>query len=229
MREAAQREGCDAATAAALRFRLHDDNRIDEAEAMTETPQPCVIFAGTSASVREALERVAALRGIRVVVLVSVNDCRRLLDRHGGALLVTELNGDAATALHSMAEVTQRHPQVLVLAVIEHGDIPTAVKAIRAGAANCLEKPVEIEPLTSAMDELLDQIDMRSGDSAAPLTRMETTVLQYILQGRPNRQIAASLHRSPRTIEVHRRHIMRKLGASTIVDLVKAASARGLG
>jgi DNA-binding NtrC family response regulator len=103
---------------------------------MTETSQPCVIFAGTSASVREALECVAALRGIHVHAPGSVNDCRRILDRHGGALLVTELNSDAATALHSIAELTQRHPKVLVLAVIEHGDISTAVKAIRAGAAN---------------------------------------------------------------------------------------------
>ena len=151
-------------------------------------------------------------------------------DRHGrlvhekGTLLVMELNGDTAAALHSMAEVKQRHPQVRVLAIVDRGDIPTTVQAMRAGAANCLEKPVETEPLFSAMSELLDQIDTQSDDSAAPLTRMETTVLQYILQGRPNRQIAEALHRSPRTIEVHRRHIMRKLGASTIVDLVKAAA-----
>ncbi len=87
-----------------------------------------------------------------------------------------------------------------------------------------LKKPVETEPLISAMSELLDQIDTQSDDSAAPLTRMETRVLQYILQGRRNRQIAEALHRSPRTIEVHRRHIMRKLGAPTIVDLVRAAA-----
>jgi two-component system response regulator FixJ len=138
-----------------------------------------------------------------------------------------EFDGDGAAALHSMAEVKQRHPQVPVLAIVDRGDIPATVQAMRAGATNCLERPVETEPLTSAVSELLDQIDTQSDDSAAPLTRMETTVLQYILHGRTNRQIAEALHRSPRTIEVHRRHIMRKLGASTIVDLVKAAGLKG--
>ena len=156
--------------------------------------------------------------------LGAMQDCHGRLVHEKGTLLVMELNGDTAAALHSMAEVKQRHPQVPVLAIVDRGDIPTTVQAMRAGAANCLEKPVETEPLFSAMSELLDQIDTQSDDSAAPLTRMETTVLQYILQGRPNRQIAEALHRSPRTIEVHRRHIMRKLGASTIVDLVKAAA-----
>ena len=79
-----------------------------------------------------------------------------------------------------------------------------------------------------SLNKLLNQIDDRSSNYRASLTSMETTVLQHVLQGRTNRQIGQSLHRSPRTIEVHRSHIMRKLGASTIVDLVRAASARGL-
>jgi len=186
-----------------------------------------VIFAGTSISVREMLDQMATQRGILMRVIRSMQDCHWGLVHEKGTLLVMELNGDTAAALHSMAEVKQRHPQVPVLAIVDPGDIPTTVQAMRAGAANCLEKPVETEPLTSAVSELLDQIDTQSDDSAASLTRMETTVLQYILQGRPNRQIAEALHRSPRTIEVHRRHIMRKLGALNVVDLMKAASTGG--
>ncbi|MDI6451629.1 LuxR C-terminal-related transcriptional regulator [Anaerobaca lacustris] len=79
------------------------------------------------------------------------------------------------------------------------------------------------------MDEALDQINPWPSNAVMQLTPVATTVLQHILKGRTNRQIAEALRRSPRTIEVHRRHIMRKLGASTIVDLIRAASARGLG
>jgi DNA-binding NarL/FixJ family response regulator len=93
---------------------------------------------------------------------------------------------------------------------------------------DCLEKPVTIESLVPAVNELFGLIKARASDSKKALTSAEATVLRHVLQGRTNRQIGQSLHRSPRTIEVHRSHIMRKLGASTIVDLVRAASARGL-
>ena len=195
---------------------------------MTETSQPCVIFAGTSALARERLNEVAAQRGIQMRVLASVQDCSKILARKKVALLVAELDGNTDRELQLLAQLTHQHPQVSVLAIVERGDIPTTVQAIRAGAANCIEKPVAIEPLNAAVNELLNQIDARSSNYRASLTSMETTVLQHILQGKTNRQIGQSLHRSPRTIEVHRSRIMRKLGASTIVDLVRAASARGL-
>lgn len=193
---------------------------------MTPVRQKHVVFVGTSASIREMLDGIATQCGLPICMLGSVQDCPRRLVRENDTLIVMELDGNAAAGLPSLVKLTRQYPKVPVLVIVDRGDIRTTVQAMRAGAANCLEKPVKTELLTSAIDELLDRIDARSGDSV-PLTPVEATVLRHILQGRTNRQIADALYRSPRTIEVHRRHIMRKLGASTIVDLIKAASARG--
>jgi two-component system response regulator FixJ len=195
---------------------------------MTQVRQKHVIFVGTSTSVREALNEIATQRGVPMRALDSVQDWRKPLAEAKITLLVLELDGDAAEQLQHLTEVRQQHPQIPVLAIVENGDIPTAVQAIRRGAANCLERPVDPGPLTSALDELLDQMGTQSQRPATPLTSIEMTILQYVLQGRTNRQIAEALHRSPRTVEVHRSHIMRKLGVSTVIDLVKTAVCRGL-
>ena len=194
---------------------------------MSETRRKSVFYAGTSASVREQLDDILVPQGIELRAFTSIDDCRESLVRDHYALLVVELNGDAPRGLQSLAELTNGHPHVPVLAIVDRGDIPTTIQAMRAGAANCLEKPVTLESLAPAMNELFDQMEARFDGSAVPLTAMETTVLQHILEGRTNRQIADALYRSPRTIEVHRRHIMCKLGASTIVDLVRAVGLKG--
>jgi two-component system response regulator FixJ len=107
--------------------------------------------------------------------------------------------------------------------LVEHGDTPTAVAAMKAGAADCLEKPLAPERLWSAVTTLLGNgqaADLRPYEA---LTSAEVRVLHLLLAGRTNVEIAAQFHRSRRTIEVHRRNLMRKLGASHISDLVKQA------
>jgi two-component system response regulator FixJ len=194
---------------------------------MTQMRQKCVVFVGTSILVRETLDQITTRRGVPMRALGSVRDGCEFAVQKKNALLVVELDGNAGQELQWLAQLTHQRPQSCVLAIVDRGDIPTTVQAMRAGADNCLERPVDPELLNSALGQLLHQIDIQSDDSVTPLTRMETTVLEHIVQGRTNRQIAASLHRSPRTVEVHRRHIMCKLGVGTVVDLIKAASARG--
>ena len=91
---------------------------------MTQVRQKHVIFVGTSMSVRETLEEIATQRGVVIHALGSMQDRHGRLVHEKGTLLVMELDGDGAAALHSMAEVKQRHPQVPVLAIVDRGDIP---------------------------------------------------------------------------------------------------------
>jgi FixJ family two-component response regulator len=196
---------------------------------MTGTSQKPVVLAGTSPSVRDAMRDILTSRGVDTFEFNSVDECREsLAELHQEPAVVVELNGDAERELQSLADMKQEHPQTSVLALVDHGDVPTAVKAIKAGALNCLEKPIEAEQLTAVIDELLDKADLPAGHLGPPLTPMEMTVLGHILEGKTSRQIADALYRSPRTIEVHRSHIMHKLHVSTMVDLVKAASTIGL-
>lgn len=193
---------------------------------MAGIPEKFVLYAGTSASVRRMLDEIVTPRGIRMRAFRSVEAGRVLLTQGGCDLIVVELNGDTPDELHSLVELKHEYPQTPVLVLVDHGDILTAVRTIKAGAINCLEKPVETESLIPAVDEALEQAN--ASPSATQLTPTEMTVLQHMLRGRTSRQIADVLCRSPRTIEVHRSHIMHKLGVSTMVDLVRTASAMGL-
>jgi len=187
-----------------------------------------VFYVGTSASTRETLQRSVVSRGLAVRTSASTADCYGLPREENYCLLIVDLDGDATAARQSLIGLRQEHPQIPLLAIVEHGDVAAAVQAMKAGASHGLERPIDTQQLASAMDELLGQADLQTDHAGLPLTPTETTVLRHIVQGQTSRQIAKTLCRSPRTIEVHRGHIMRKLRASTMVDLVRAASTMGL-
>jgi FixJ family two-component response regulator len=192
---------------------------------MTEARDKSIFFVGTSGPVDKALNDAVANCGIRAHAFVSADDCRKSLNEGDCDLLVVNLDGDTAQGLDLIAEQEHVLRKMPKIALVDHGDIPTAVRAIKAGADNCLEKPVDAQLLRSEIQILLDQTAPSPSCPMETLTPMEKTVLHLILEGKTNRQIAHTLHRSPRTIEVHRKNIMRKLDASSIVDLVRAAAS----
>jgi len=142
-------------------------------------------------------------------------------------LLVVDFDGSVAEAWDLLAGVGRICPSVSSLALVDCGDIPTAVKAIKAGAVDCLERPIGPDHLRAAVETAL-------GQPPAPvslhvcLTRTETRVLHLVLAGMTNQDVANALHRSKRTVEVHRRNIMHKLGVSNAAALVREAAAFGL-
>lgn len=195
---------------------------------MIGTPQRHVCFVGNSVPARQMLSDILSSRGVTIRASKPPNNGAELGVHDDCAMLVVELDGDAPQGLQHVTALRQKCPYAPVLAIVDRGNIPLAVEAIRVGAAHCLEKPVNVEEMTAAIDELLSQIDLRATHAPIQLTPMEMTVLGHILEGRTSREIAKLLCRSPRTVEVHRSHIMHKLDVSTMVDLVKAASAMGL-
>jgi len=106
--------------------------------------------------------------------------------------------------------------------------VARAVEVMKAGAVDCIETPVKIARFLAAVAVLCNHADHNPFDPRKGLTRTERNVLQHILDGRTTRQIATLLSRSPRTVEVHRRHIMQKLGAANIADLVRQMMEAGL-
>ncbi len=143
-------------------------------------------------------------------------------------MLVINLDGDTAECLQLLGESETVVSRIPKLAFVDHGDIPTAVQAIRAGATNCLQRPVDSERLFVEIRALLREVRQNDPPLESTLTPMETIVLHLLLEGKTNCDTARTLHRSPRTIEVHRGHIMHKLRVSNMVELVKAAASMGL-
>jgi two-component system response regulator FixJ len=194
---------------------------------MANNSERDVLLVGQSSPIQELLTQAVTQCGASAKSFAAWEGCANALHNRSCRLLVIDADGDATSAFQMLAESRQRLSQTPVLVLIERGDIATAIRAIRAGASDCLEKPAEMEKLRATVDDLLRPGAPACPDLGAVLTKTECLVLTHVLEGRTNREIADLLHRSPRTIEVHRRRIMHKLGASNVVHLVRQAATMG--
>lgn len=180
----------------------------------------CLVFADGDEQTAETLASVLTDEGIRVTRPLELDECFDLLARHRWGCLVLA-GGETPGMLDALSESRWIYPEVPVVVLVRHGDTETAVRAMKAGAADCVETPVKTARLCSAVAILCRQATRELPGCRTRLTRVERTVLGHILEGRTNRQIADAICRSPRTIEVHRRHIMKKFGATNLVELLK--------
>lgn len=148
----------------------------------------------------------------------------------GCDLLITDMRMPGKDGLQLLDEVRSAMPWLPIVIMSAFGDIPLSVKALKTGAFDFIEKPIEEEKLLEVVESaLLREASWKDPLHGKPLTRAERIVLRLIMEGLGNKRIAYILERSERTIEVHRSRIMRKLGVDNVVDLVKRASTMGLG
>jgi len=154
-------------------------------------------------------------------------DCLEKLSAKPCDILIVDLEGSEGEGLDLLIQVRRMAPWVSTVAIVERAAVPAAVKAVKAGACECLEKPVSADRLVEAIEKQLVRVALLPRSHRA-LTQMEIQILQLILGGKTSQDIAAHLHRSKRTIDVHRKNIMRKLQAASLVDLIKRALGMGL-
>jgi len=186
-----------------------------------------IFFVDDEASIRETVRKTLNGPDIDVSCFASANDCLKHLRSKKCDLLITDVRMPGMDGLELIGHARRIVPWIAVLVVSGYGDIPMAVRALKAGAADFLEKPLTKQGLLSAIESALAQ---NTPDPVAgkELTKAERRVLHFILEGKSNKETAEILHRSEKTIEVHRNHIMRKLGVDNIVALIKRAAAMGL-
>lgn len=183
--------------------------------------------------VRESLEALLAADGHAVVTCASAAD---FLDRFEPAaaaciLLDVRLPGmDGLTLLETLGARRQGVPVVMMTA---HGDVPMAARAMRAGAADFVEKPFPADVLLASLAGAMTRT--AAGGEADPaiaarfagLTPREREVMERMVEGLPNKLIAHTLGMSPRTVEVHRGRVMQKTGAGSLAQLVRLAIRAG--
>jgi len=147
-------------------------------------------------------------------------------------LVMSELDG-----LHLQQALLETGSERPIIFLSGKGDVSTSVRAMKAGAVDFLTKPVKREALFSAVvraakvDALSRQKRDESksiGDRLATLTHREREVLGYVIAGRLNKQIAASLGTVEKTVKVHRGRMMSKLGVKSVADLVRLAEKAGI-
>jgi two-component system response regulator FixJ len=155
-------------------------------------------------------------------------------ERIGCVLLDVQMPG--LGGLEIQQRLATGHAALRVIVVTGHGDVPLAVKAMKAGAFDFIEKPFDDEGLLDCIRRALAATERgRSNETASAgldglgqLTPRERDVLHQLIVGNPNKVIAYELGISPRTVEVHRARVMEKMQARNLSHLVRMALAAGL-
>ncbi len=151
--------------------------------------------------------------------------------------LLVDVHMPEMTGLELQEEITRRGVSLPLIIITGQGDVPLAVKAMRIGAFDFLEKPFDDEVLLESIQRALSagrQMASRQGDAktaAALLERLtgrEKEVLNLLTLGETNKIIGHHLGISPRTVEVHRARLLEKMGARNVADLVRTVRAAGL-
>lgn len=176
---------------------------------------------------RTMLETSLTLNEATVSGFSGHQECIERLATKPCDLLILDLEGCETEGLDVLEQVRRVAPWIPSLAVVEHAAVYCAIKVIKAGASDCLDKPVEKDRLLSAVRAQLARVDISTCRRPRALTQMEVQILQMILASRTSHDIAVALHRSKRTIDVHRKNIMHKLQATSMVDLIKRALGMG--
>ena len=175
------------------------------------------------------LERIAKQLGVLLRCFEQADDCLRYLSKCCCDLLIIDLEPAAEEALDMLRKVRDVCPWPARLVLVAGDDTAGAVEAMKAGATECLTKPLQEEILLSVVQRELKRMESSKVNSPAVLTPMELKILNMVLAGRTSKEMAGVLNRSKRTIDAHRSRIMHKLGASNLLDLARWAISRGFG
>jgi FixJ family two-component response regulator len=201
------------------------------------TPPATIYIVDDDSEVQRALGR--RLRAVRyeVCALGSAAEFLAERDREGVGCIILDVASCELGGLQLQESLVASKCRRPIIFLCGNGDIAMIVRAMKAGAVNCLTKPVDDQKLALAVEEAL-RIDaerhaarsLRHGleRRLALLTPRERQVLEGIAAGRLNKQIAATLGTVEQTIKVHRANVMRKLGARSVADLVWLVACAGI-
>lgn len=177
---------------------------------------------------REVIRRTLMGANIKVSCFSEPTICLANLRTQTCHLLITDLKMPDMDGIELLKQAKRISPWVPVLIISAYGDIPTVVRAMRAGAADFIEKPLSKTYFVQKVKSILHGGTFAEPDIGKSLTQAETDVLRLVLDGLSSKEIARQLHRSPRTIDGHRSNLMRKLNAENLLDLLKRVTTMGL-
>ncbi|MBN1972103.1 MAG: response regulator transcription factor [Sedimentisphaerales bacterium] len=187
-----------------------------------------IYFVDDEPTVRKVISETLEQLDVKVTCFAGGPECLEQIESQGCDMLITDLKMPGMDGLELMRKAKELAPWLPVLVITAYGDIPLAVKTVKSGAADFIEKPLEKETFLRKVHTILQNNPHIKKYPSKPLTKSESQILKYLIDGKNNREIAESLHRSVRTIEVHRYRIMQKFNVESIVDLIKKAAVLGL-
>ncbi|KAB2967098.1 MAG: response regulator transcription factor [Thermoanaerobaculia bacterium] len=205
--------------------------------AETRPPDPLTVFVvDDDPAVRDSLALMLGLEGFRVSLFADAEDFLRAWREEWAGCVVADLRLPGRSGIELQAELQGRGSALPFVIVTAHGDVPTARTAFRAQAVDFLEKPFDHGQLRRAIETAFgleerrivrEQTRGRDAAVLATLTPREREVLEHAARGLHAREIAETLGISPRTVEVHKAHIMAKLNVRNVAEMVRFALAGG--
>ena len=198
---------------------------------------PVVFVVDDDISMREALEGLFRSVGLRVKVFGSTADLMRSTLPNVASCLVLDVRLPEVSGLDFQVELAAAGICIPIIFMTGHGDIPMTVQAMKAGAVDFLTKPFRHQEMIHAVNRALAADRKRRAEHETiaelrllyeSLTAREREVIALVSAGLRNKRIAADLGISEITAKVHRLHIMRKMRARSLADLVRIADVLGI-
>ncbi|TAM82418.1 MAG: response regulator transcription factor [Candidimonas sp.] len=200
---------------------------------MTTPDSPSTIFiVDDDEAVRDSLRWLLEANGYRVRSFDRAEEFLSAYDAEQVGVLIADVRMPGMSGLELQEELIARKAPLPVVFITGHGDVPMAVSTMKKGAVDFLEKPFNETELRTIVGRMLReasdrvsqaQVEKNHLEVLGRLTAREQQVLERIVAGRLNKQIAGDLNISIKTVEAHRANIMEKLEVTTVADLMKIA------
>jgi FixJ family two-component response regulator len=197
---------------------------------------PVVFVVDDDVSVRESLELLILSAGLHPETFATAEDFLGSSRTDGPSCLVLDVSLPDLNGLDLQKRVDDRTDMPIIF-ITGHGDVPTSVQAMKAGAAEFLTKPFSDDVLLEAIGQAIDrslaaralEAELRTlRGRHASLTPREREIMAFVVSGLLNKQIASELGISEITVKAHRGRVMRKMHVDSLAELVRAAAALGV-
>jgi two-component system, LuxR family, response regulator FixJ len=195
-------------------------------------PPPVVFVVDDDPAMRDSLRWLIESTGLQVETFADAQTFLARIRPELPGCLVLDVRMPGMSGLDLQSELTRRGIGLPTIVVTGHAEVPMAVRAVKAGAIDFIEKPFSDQLLLDRVRQGIE-MDRQERDGRARrteilrrmslLTQREREVLDLVVVGKANKEIAATLHLSPKTVEVHRSHVMEKMQASSVAELVRLA------
>ena len=207
------------------------------AGAAASAEQPIVFVVDDDAPTRQALARLFYSVQLRVEVFASAQEFLHSKRPDVPSCLVLDVRLPGLSGLDFQTELTNADIRIPIVFITGHGDIPMSVRAMKAGAVDFLLKPFRDQDLLDAVASAIQRDQARRDDEKmtsdvrmrfSALTPREREIMALVASGLLSKQIAAQIDVSEITVKVHRSHLMKKMGARSVADLVRMATVLGM-
>ncbi len=193
---------------------------------------PTVFVVDDDPAMRDSLRWLLESVGLAVVTYPTAAEFLGARNPDAAGCLVLDVRMPGMSGLDLQAELVRRGDEIPTIVITGHAEVPMAVRAVKAGALDFIEKPFSDQLLLDRVRQAID-VDRRQREQRARrnearrrvalLTAREREVMDLVVSGRANKEIAAALGLSPKTVEVHRARVMEKMDVDSLAELIRVA------